>query len=146
MFSALTEKLKKIDALSDAEAFKFLQRNDSLKERIIYLNTDEQLYNQGVDSLNRLIGKYAPSTKQIKAARGQRNDHITLRDTGEFYESFRVVPSGDALLIKANPIKDDDNLFELYGKDIVGLTQGSKESLRIQVRELLKAYIRLKTR
>ena len=53
-----------------------------------------------------------------------RVDHITLRDTGEFYESFKVVPLLRGFRIEADPDKGGgDNLFDDFGEDIVGLSE-----------------------
>lgn len=90
------------------------------------LNTEgqptSQLMNQGVDSKGVSLGKYSPFTVQIKLNKGQRIDHITLKDTGEFYESFDIRPFLKGFIINAQGQKDDDNLFEIYGEEILGLT------------------------
>lgn len=90
------------------------------------LNTEgqptSQLMSQGVDSLGVSLGKYSPFTVQVKLSKNQRIDHITLKDTGEFYESWDIKPFLKGFIINAQGQKDDDNLFEIYGKDILGLT------------------------
>ena len=48
---------------------------------------------------------------------------VTLKDTGDFYLSFSVIPFKGGFEITANPIKDDTNLFEEWGKEILGLNQ-----------------------
>ena len=42
------------------------------------------------------------------------------------------------IVIKMNPIKDDDNLFEIYGANVEGLTT---ENIDILTREALKLHI-----
>ena len=100
------------------------KRNDT-QDYIIELNTKEQLLNEGIRSDGSEIGEYTPYTKQLKSEKGQRIDHITLNDTGEFYKSFKIVPSKKGFKITANPNKDDTNLFTEFGVDIVGLTKES---------------------
>ena len=102
--------------------FQMWRRNDT-QDYIIELNTKDQLFDDGIDSLGSELGDYTPYTKQIKSEKGQRYDHITLNDTGEFYKSFKVVPSKKGFKITANPNKDDTNLFQEFGVDIVGLTK-----------------------
>jgi len=120
----------------------FLFQNVEFKKLIIDLNTIDQLYNQGVDSRGVVIGDYTYYTKSLKQAKGQRTDHITLKDTGEFYNSFRIILNGNALQIIANPIKDDTNLFQEFGIDIVGLTEDSMSVVITKALQLIKPYIK----
>ena len=52
----------------------------------------------------------------------QRYDNVTLNDTGEFYDSFRVVRVGTSIKITAETMKEDNDLIQVWGKDILGLT------------------------
>jgi hypothetical protein len=105
---------------------------------IIELNTFEQLHEKGIDSLGVSLGNYAATTIEGtaqfagRAERGLRFDHITLFDTGDFYQSFKVIVrnnNDDFFLIDADPQKEDTNLFQEWGEDIVGLTQESIDVL-----------------
>ena len=122
----------------------FLFRNVEFRKLIIDLNTNEQLFEQGIDSKGDELGTYSAYTKSIKQTKGQRTDHITLKDTGEFYKSFRVVLNGSSIQIVANPIKDDTNLFREYGIDIVGLTEDSMSVVATKALRLIKPYIKEK--
>lgn len=120
----------------------FLFQNAEFRKLIIDLNTIDQLYNQGVDSRGVSLGDYTAYTKSLKQQKGERYDHITLKDTGEFYKSFRIIFTGDALQIVANPIKDDTNLFKEFGIDIVGLTEDSMSVVTTKALQLIKPYIK----
>jgi len=120
----------------------FLFQNAEFRKLIIDLNTIDQLYNQGVDSRGVSLGDYTAYTKSLKQQKGERYDHITLKDTGEFYKSFRIIFTGDALQIVANPIKDDTNLFKEFGIDIVGLTEDSMSVVITKALQLIKPYIK----
>lgn len=120
----------------------FLFQNAEFRKLIIDLNTIDQLYNQGVDSRGVSLGDYTAYTKSLKQQKGERYDHITLKDTGEFYKSFRIIFTGDALQIVANPIKDDTNLFKEFGIDIVGLTEDSMAVVTTKALQLIKPYIK----
>lgn len=120
----------------------FLFQNAEFRKLIIDLNTIDQLYNQGVDSRGVSLGDYTAYTKSLKQQKGERYDHITLKDTGEFYKSFRIIFTGDALQIVANPIKDDTNLFKEFGIDIVGLTEYSMSVVITKALQLVKPYIK----
>lgn len=120
----------------------FLFQSADFRKLIIDLNTQEQLFEHGIDSQGRSLGDYSAYTKSLKQQKGQRTDHITLKDTGEFYNSFRILFTGNALQIVANPIKDDTNLFREYGIDIVGLTEDSMAVVTTKALQLIKPYIK----
>lgn len=128
----LLSNIKKVDF--NSILFK-VWKDKKNQEYIIELNTKgkptSQLYELGEDSLGRAVGggNYAPSTVEYKFNEGQRFDHITLNDTGEFYRSFRVKPNKKGFTITANPNKDDTNLFTEYGDEIVGLNKENTELL-----------------
>lgn len=103
--------------------------DDLTLAQAVDLNTDSQLFEQGIDSKGESLGEYSDVTTEIKKAKGQRIDHITLKDTGKFYESFDAVKMPDAFTISADPIKEDTNLVEEFGADIIGLTSESREKL-----------------
>jgi hypothetical protein len=125
-FERLQEKFRKLDV---NRILREVWRNPIVQQKITELNTKNQLFEKGEDSKGETLGIYTPFTIQIKVEKGQRIDHITLLDTGEFYESFKVVPLLRGFRIEANPDKGGgDNLFDDFGENIVGL---SEESLLI---------------
>jgi hypothetical protein len=129
--------LDNLNKLNINDIFYSLWKDNEVQKYIIKLNTEgestSQLYELGVDSEGNTIGSgfYAPSTIDYKLFGGgdSRIDHITLKDTGKFYDSFKVKPNKKGFKIVANPNKDDDNLFEIYGKEIVGLTDENEKLL-----------------
>lgn len=126
----------------------FLFQSADFRKLIIDLNTKSQLYQQGIDSKGIKLSEYSRNngysnrTKEIKQAKGQPTNRITLNDTGEFYRSFRVKLFSDELMIFANPLKDDDNLFDEWGTDIVGLTEESIVTLAEYAKIIIKPYIK----
>lgn len=123
--------------LDERNLIKTLFEDQSFRKLIIDLNTHEQLYEKGIDSKGRSLGEYSiatiEGTKNFlgKKQKGQRYDHITLNDTGEFYNSFRVQLnySDASIQITANGDKGDANLFQQFGVDILGLTEDSMSVL-----------------
>jgi len=96
--------------------------------QICELNSEQQLYDYGVNALGVEISSYqpyAPLTIDIKTTKGQPSDRVTLRDTGDFHGSFFVKFGKDGLVIDATDSKRD-KLVRKYGKQIFGLTQESK--------------------
>ena len=123
----------------DDIAYNIAQTNEH-KRLVISLNTEgkptSQLYELGENSLGQRLkgkkilkdGEYTPFTKSIKQEKGQRFDHPTLKDSGAFYASFIVKPYKGGFEIDADPVKDETNLFDELGKDILGLND---ENLQI---------------
>lgn len=111
-----------------------IAKQDSFQDLVIELNTEKQLFDKGEDSTGRTLesigGAYAPFTVSVKKAKGQPTNRVTLRDTGEFYASFVVKPFKGGFTIDADPNKEDNNLFDDWGEDIVGLNQ---ENLQIVI-------------
>jgi len=125
--------------------------NEEVKSFIISLNTEDQLFEKGINSkgvsLKEIGGNdftasgYSPVTIEIKRRKGGKSGritNITLYDTGDYYDSHEVEVDESGFEIDANPIKEDTNLFEEWGEDIVGLTD---ESLNKLSRFLLEKYI-----
>jgi len=135
-------------ALDENKIINQILSNKEFQRFIIDLNTRGQLFNKGIDSLSVSLGDYATTTIEGsgsfrgKRDKGQRFDHVTLLDTGEFYRSFKIVLSNDSFEIVANPIKDDSNLFDDWGKDIVGLTEENLQKVRDAVTEKIIPIIK----
>lgn len=127
------------------EAFK----EAKLDKYVIRLN-QKQLFDKGIDSDGDSLGVYSPYTITIKEKKRQKTDHITLKDTGEFYKSFTVTIKKDGIYFDADPIKIDDetgersNLFDDFGKEILGLTEENKIKLIKKLKRPLKDAIRRK--
>lgn len=121
----------------------------TLQVQIIDLNTESQLYDQGVDSEGNSLGEYSFWTrvywKPLAASQGRdgRTDHITLKDTGDFYASFRVINDMDGFTVSANTIKEDGNdLAVIYGDKILGLSSESLSQIKPEIRERLSEILR----
>ncbi|MCJ8343110.1 MAG: hypothetical protein MJH09_09740 [Cetobacterium sp.] len=138
-FNSLIDKLQSVADLKLNEvAFKIASEKE-VKDLVIRLNTQgektSQLFELGEDSLGDSLGSYSPFTVEQKKKRGQPTNRITLKDTGEFYSSFNVVPYRGGFTIKANPIKEDSNLYDDFGADIVGLNETNLQILRVVYKE-----------
>lgn len=112
---------------------------------IIGLNTKGQLekgINSKGESLASVGGGYSPITIDIKRAKGQPVDRVTLKDTGDFYDTFNVQVREGEIVITANTIKDDDDLIDRWGSDIIGLTDENLDKLIIFAKGLYIDYLR----
>jgi len=114
----------------DADRVWVLAIDEEVKQEIIRLNTKDQLFDKGVDSLNRSLGVYSKTSVEKF---GKRPGRIQLFDTGLFYASFSIRVDRGGITISANTIKTgEDGTTDLavrYGIDILGLTPNSLDLL-----------------
>lgn len=92
------------------------------------MNSEYQLYEQGINRLGVNIMDYAPYsplTIEIKKEKGQPYNRVTLRDEGDFEHSFYVEADTQQFTIKAADWKTED-LIQRYGRQILGLTEENK--------------------
>jgi hypothetical protein len=121
--------------------------NDSIYEFIIKLNTTGQL-TQGLNSDGEIIGTYTINTDIMSEGGsftfdGQSFEKIAGQpynfvDTGYFLKSFDVGIYPDGFTIIADDAKEDENLTDKFGKNILGLTN---ESLNELVKKMLPVFI-----
>lgn len=124
------QSLIKLDTKED-EVFRLVLDNEKLKNLIIELNTDKQLRDQSIDSLGRALFNRLTQRSTYAAGDplGRGGEPYEVYRTGDFYGTFRVqIKSGD-IEIDADPFKPDNNLFEMYTPDILGLTDESLQEL-----------------
>lgn len=135
--TAVYSMLERVNQLSSAvawfDAFKF----SDIKRMIIEMIQKDQLFERGVDGNNEVIGFYSYATEIASKGKKQQGTHYTLFDTGEFYKSMFIVVLSDALLIKADTNKFDDQVW--FSNDIIGLND---ESMIKFVSKLRQSYIR----
>ena len=127
-FTRIDLMLNRAKKLSDNSAWIFSVDKD-VQEEIIRINTEEQLYEDGVDSLG---------------LNGQRYDHVTLKDSGDFYDSFTVRVTNDGWTQDADDSsKYDEPLFEVWGIDVLGITD---ENMKYIKEMIIENYIKYVTR
>ena len=140
-FPKIDKMLKKAKSLDDTDAWFYVMDQDA-KDEVIRLNTQDQLYDEGIDSLENSLGEYSLVTQMIKTGKGQRIDHVTLRDRGDFYNSFFVLIKVDSLEIYADDEGDYDRpLTDVYGDEIIGLTKESQSWLGAFILPKYKEYV-----
>jgi hypothetical protein len=150
MFGLLTGLVKKIKALDQNKMVRQALSNTAIQQEILDLNRLDQLYDKGIDSAGDSLGEYSPATIEGtanflgKKQKGQRYDHITLNDTGEFYGSFIFRNKKDEFEIQADALKDGTDLTESFGNEIVGLTEENKSKLSGWLIEPIQKEIRKK--
>jgi len=138
----LAEYAKRLVALKGREdrTFKLVLDNEIIKKLIIFLNTKKQMGEQHEDSLgNELFNLFTDRTfYSLNDPKGRGGNPYTLNDTGAFWDSFTVAVQQGRITIDANANKGEDNLFDSFGQDIVGLNDNNLQEL---IDEALEQYI-----
>ena len=99
---------------------------------IVDMNAESQLFDEGINRLGVSImdyEPYSPVTIEIKKAKGQPYNRVTLHDEGDFAASFFIEADDKQFEIKASDFKTED-LVKRYGRQILGLTDENKNVLR----------------
>ena len=122
--------------------FRIVFQNNEVQDLVLDLNRINQLFKKGIDAVGDEIGFYSEVTEQL--SRGQSfgfggdsgrkskkaGEPIFLLDEGDFYRSFKVKVLDDGFVITADTLKDDGtDLVNSYGKDILGLTNESRNEI-----------------
>lgn len=134
-FTRLDKLFSALDNLNEDQIWLFAVDKD-VQDEIIRINTEDQLEEEGIDSLGRKLGDYAPSTIAYKRRKGQRYDHVTLKDEGDFYNSFNVKVNVNEIIIDADDSsKYNKPLFEVWGVDVLGLTDDNMNYIKEMILE-----------
>jgi hypothetical protein len=134
-FTRLDRLFSALENLSEDKIWLFAVDKD-VQDEIIRINTEDQLEEEGIDSLGRKLGDYAPSTIAYKRRKGQRYDHVTLKDEGDFYNSFNVKVNVNEIIIDADDSsKYNKPLFEVWGVDVLGLTDDNMNYIKEMILE-----------
>jgi hypothetical protein len=130
--------------LSDQKIFLTIVSDKYVQSFIIDLNRKDQLFKEGVDADNKLIGVYSAATEVLSAGQTfefsgetktkEAGQPIFLYDTGRFFKSFKVRKEQDGIYIEANAITiDGTDLTKEYGKQILGLSNETKPKLAEEI-------------
>lgn len=130
---SITEMRKRAESLRNALSGGVFLRDIIVdNEHVICdMNAQGQLYEQGVNTYGVPIMDYMPYTPytiEIKTIKHQPTDRVTLRDTGDFQESFYVEATDTQFVVKAADWKTE-KLIKKYGRQILGLTRENLQEL-----------------
>lgn len=139
----MLERLKQITAnakkLNQTQLLIEVFTDVSIKDGITNYITEVQLFDEGEDGLGVKLKEYSPFTISEKRRKGQPFDRTTLKDTGKFYNSFRVVVNGAGeVKIVVNDIND---LINKYGINILTLSNEGIEVIKPKVIQIIKRYV-----
>ena len=137
--NALKNIAKNIQSLDEKKILFTVYKSKRVSNFIIDLNRIGQLFNQGIDTKGKVIGRYSIVTETVYNQNKKAGTPYTLKDTGEFYATFKIKVNSNAdFVISANTIKGEDDLLN-YSNDLLGLT---KPSLNELIKEILPFVIR----
>lgn len=113
-------------------------------------NAKLRFFNYGRDGSGALIGggKYAPRTIENKKDKGQRTSHITLKDTGRWwdslfatYENGTLVLASTDKLLTAKLVDGDGKFFAGYGENIMEFTRDELDMFEDDIFKKLIEYL-----
>lgn len=141
----LVYRLRKYKDILEQELKEEIMRNEEVITRMI---AEEQLYDLGIEGRGieiKSYAPYAPRTIKNKKRKGQPYDRVTLRDTGEFHRSLKVVFDDSGFYVTSTDDKAK-YLLEKYGKTIFRLTNENltillNDYIRPSLKEKFKNYI-----
>lgn len=142
----MTYRLRKFRSYMDEyleDYFKF----SGTQELITGMVANNQLYRRGIEGYGTKIMTYAPyspRTVKNKRRKGQPYTRVTLKDTGAFYEGFKVIADSGGFYVTSTDAKTE-KLVEKYGSAIFRLTaQNFTRLIRSHLRKDLSNFIRIK--
>ena len=123
--SSIDEYIVKLDNLANSMDIRL--RDIVLKNKGSLLSTLKlRLFQKSLDGNYNFLGTYAPVTKKNKKNKGQISNRVTLRDTGDWYNSMFVDFKSNTILIDASDVKNDI-LKDIYGDAILDLAEQEVE-------------------
>lgn len=126
---AFEQKIKALEAFLANEEQQVLDLVRDDETLVLDLNRDQQLFDEGKDSTGKDIRpRYTPFTVAIKRSKGQPTDRVTLKDTGRFHASFRIIYGSDNFELIALDSKTN-RLKAKYGDKILGITDPNLQTL-----------------
>jgi len=123
--------------------FKIVLDNRQFKDLIETLNTTDQLGNSIDSNGNPLFSALTQRTTYSQFdQQGRAGQPYKLFDTGEFWDSFQVTIGQGFITITSNPFKLDNNLLEVFGPDIEGLTEENTQEITDEALQLFINWYR----
>lgn len=113
-------------------------------ETFLTLAVGEQMYEKGQDGFGKSLGRYSPHTIKKKKSKGQRYDHITLRDTGAFHKELQLVLDNDGFYLYSRDSKSEKWIIPRWSKNIFRPDEETLDMLKSEILNQLIIEIRKK--
>lgn len=136
----LAWRLRKFDEILGRELVNEIMSHE---KEIIEAVVQNQLYERGINGTGVEIMSYEPyrpRTIKNKRRKGQPYNRVTLKDTGEWYNSLRLVYDVDGFFITST---DEKNTYlkKKYGPTILRLTN---ENLSMILNKYIRPNLKVK--
>lgn len=136
----LARRLRKFDEILGKELVNEIMSHE---KEIIEAVVQNQLYERGINGTGVEIMSYKPyrpRTIKNKQRKGQPYNRVTLKDTGEWYNSLRLVYDVDGFFITST---DEKNTYlkKKYGPTILRLTN---ENLSMILNKYIRPNLKVK--
>lgn len=136
----LAWRLRKFDEILGKELVNEIMSHE---KEIIEAVVQNQLYERGINGTGVEIMSYEPyrpRTIKNKRRKGQPYNRVTLKDTGEWYNSLRLVYDVDGFFITST---DEKNTYlkKKYGPTILRLTN---ENLSMILNKYIRPNLKVK--
>jgi len=135
----IDEHLKRVVLLDDSIAW-FDAHTEEVKQDILNMIRQDQLFDEGVDSNDEIIGTYSYLTEVLSGGQKRMGDPYTLKDTGAFYRSMFIKVLNDSIYIDADYAKMEDQNW--WSVDILGLTEENLDKYAEMVKKNFILYAR----
>jgi hypothetical protein len=136
MDTALGGLMDRTIHVSHKEVWYYVFQDMEFKQKVLDYIRIDQLFEQGVDEDDRVIGTYSIVTETVYNPNKIAGTPYTLFDTGDFYRSFMLEVVGDGIIINADGLKDDGtDLLEKFTNKILGLNEESKGKFISEIKE-----------
>jgi len=145
-FPEFIEKLKNLIPVIEIELQSYITQQD---EEILDLNR-QQLWDGKQSDNNSIQGVYSKFTETISDGEtfnfnGQNKrkiegDVFFLKDTGDFFDTFKLTATKSDLTISANTIKDRTDLL-IYGKNLLGISPENTKKLENEFAEYIAGFL-----
>ena len=159
MFEAIRDLTEKVKQLDEGKLTNIYISDNTIKEFILDLNRVEQLFKEGIQSdgspltsSNSTPGYYSSFTEQLNAGitftyKGESKQKIFgepyfLYNEGKFFSTFVLIPLKDGFEIQANPQRDNTNILDEFGQNVIGLTDESLQIFIDAFKEVIPDLIR----
>ena len=136
MDTVLGDLMERTMHISQKEIWFYVFYDTKFKTEVLNFIRIDQLFEQGINEDNEVIGTYSLRTQMEFNPEKVANTPYTLKDTGDFYRSFMLEVVPDGIIINADGIKDDGtDLLQRFTDKILGLTDESKIKLIEKVKD-----------
>ena len=127
--------------MSEAVAW-FESFTPKTKRELLDLIREDQLRSKGIDGNGDIIGLYSFATELITNGEKEEGTPYTFYDEGDFFRSMFIKVFSTRFEFHADGEKEEDNLFDKYGNEIIRYTDENLDKIKAILRQSYINYVR----